>query len=288
MFDDQPINNNQIPSNLPVGKAEDIFAGTDEDIPVAKDNSSDLLSSIPSPKSTSMPIHTAAGVGKLQTKQNIPQSTSGAIITNPPLGEDIFAKEPKLHIMPGSKEDLNKIKGPGLAKNLMIFFIILVGFAILGGGSWLVYSLFVKGDTPAPLVDEVSDFDSVDTKDEKMEVTDINDEAIFMDDIVDPNDSMIDSGQDGIEDRIMEDEVLFGEPVDTDSDNLSDDIELEIGLNPDNWDSDHDGLGDGDEVLVWKSNPLKSDTDGDGFPDGAEVKNGYSPIGPGRIFDLGQ
>ncbi|HRH23960.1 MAG TPA: hypothetical protein PK295_05035, partial [Candidatus Magasanikbacteria bacterium] len=50
-------------------------------------------------------------------------------------------------------------------------------------------------------------------------------------------------------------------------------------------DTDLDELSDGDEVMVWKTNPLVSDTDNDGYSDGVEVKNGYKPTGPGKLFE---
>lgn len=48
-------------------------------------------------------------------------------------------------------------------------------------------------------------------------------------------------------------------------------------------DTDGDGLSDRDEVELYESNPLLKDTDRDGNPDGDEVKNGYSPNGPGKL-----
>src|SRR3990167_7099027 len=68
---------------------------------------------------------------------------------------------------------------------------------------------------------------------------------------------------------------------DTDQDGLDDGKEIELGTDSKEPDTDNDALSDGDEVLVWKTNPLSPDTDGDGFLDGAEIKNGYSPTGPG-------
>jgi len=48
-------------------------------------------------------------------------------------------------------------------------------------------------------------------------------------------------------------------------------------------DNDGDGLTDFVEINTYGSDPLNPDTDGDGFLDGAEVQNGYSPTGPGRL-----
>lgn len=50
-----------------------------------------------------------------------------------------------------------------------------------------------------------------------------------------------------------------------------------------NKDTDGDGLTDGEEVGIYKTDPRNPDTDGDGFKDGDEVKAGYNPKGPGRL-----
>lgn len=71
---------------------------------------------------------------------------------------------------------------------------------------------------------------------------------------------------------------------DSDNDGLNDSQEQSIGTNLFAADTDNDGLSDFDEVRKWKSDPLNPDTDGDGYTDGAEVKNGYSPTGPGKIM----
>ena len=85
---------------------------------------------------------------------------------------------------------------------------------------------------------------------------------------------------------IIDEQILFGEPIDTDGDGLDDNRERDIGTDPNNWDTDGDGLSDGDEVIIWKTDPLNPDTDGDGYLDGEEVKSGYNPTGPGRIFEI--
>ncbi|TSC84629.1 MAG: hypothetical protein G01um101413_13 [Parcubacteria group bacterium Gr01-1014_13] len=107
--------------------------------------------------------------------------------------------------------------------------------------------------------------------------------------------------------QINNDQILFGQAVDSDKDGLDDVREKEIGTDPQKLDSDIDGLNDGDEViiyktnplfadtdtdglsdgdeiLIWRSNPLNMDTDGDSYKDGEEVRNGYSPVGPGKLF----
>jgi len=49
-------------------------------------------------------------------------------------------------------------------------------------------------------------------------------------------------------------------------------------------DTDNDGLSDRDEVMVWHTDPLNPDTDGDGYKDGDEVKNGFNPLGSGKLL----
>ncbi len=68
---------------------------------------------------------------------------------------------------------------------------------------------------------------------------------------------------------------------DTDNDGLSDGTEvLEYGSNPLRSDTDSDGLSDFDEVTRHGTSPINSDTDGDGVSDGAEVAQGRNPRTP--------
>ena len=60
-----------------------------------------------------------------------------------------------------------------------------------------------------------------------------------------------------------------------------------LGTDPQNPDSDGDGLLDGYEdanhngvIESNETNPLKRDTDGDGFSDGFEVRAGTDPLNP--------
>jgi len=75
-------------------------------------------------------------------------------------------------------------------------------------------------------------------------------------------------------------------PIDSDQDGLSDEEEKALGTDPNNIDTDGDGLFDREEAKVYKTDPLKADTDGDGYADGAEVKGGYNPNGPGKLYEI--
>jgi len=63
--------------------------------------------------------------------------------------------------------------------------------------------------------------------------------------------------------------------TDRDEDGLLD-IEETVegyGTDPDDWDSDDDGLGDGEEVLIFGTDPLSNDSDLDGLDDYDEINN---------------
>ncbi len=67
---------------------------------------------------------------------------------------------------------------------------------------------------------------------------------------------------------------------DPDHDGLTNLQEFQRGTDPNNADTDGDGLTDGQEVLLYHTNPVLVDTDGDGIPDGVEVKLGSDPNNP--------
>ena len=81
-------------------------------------------------------------------------------------------------------------------------------------------------------------------------------------------------------------EVPFNGAADPDGDGVMTDRELAEGTDPENPDTDGDGLFDGEEIAAFGTDPLNRDTDGDGFEDGAEVRNGYNPRGDGRLFNI--
>lgn len=74
--------------------------------------------------------------------------------------------------------------------------------------------------------------------------------------------------------------------LDSDADGLLDEEEKNLGTNPQDKDSDHDGLDDYQEAKVYQTNPLDPDTDKDQMSDGDEVKMGRNPRGKGSLRDL--
>lgn len=77
--------------------------------------------------------------------------------------------------------------------------------------------------------------------------------------------------------------VTPAQPVDTDQDGLTDLEENAAGTNINIVDTDGDGLSDYEELKIYGTNPLLADTDGDNYSDGDEVKNGYNPLGDGKL-----
>jgi serine/threonine protein kinase/pSer/pThr/pTyr-binding forkhead associated (FHA) protein len=77
---------------------------------------------------------------------------------------------------------------------------------------------------------------------------------------------------------IVATEIALSDP---DGDGLSNIREGQLGTDPNNADTDADGLNDGEEVRIWGTDPLKRDTDGDSLTDGTEVNVlGTDPLKP--------
>jgi hypothetical protein len=73
-----------------------------------------------------------------------------------------------------------------------------------------------------------------------------------------------------------EDTTICGDEADPDHDGLTNAEEFKEGTDPNNQDSDQDGLSDGDELRVFSSNPLSSHTANNAkFSDADYIKGGY-------------
>lgn len=255
MFDDQQ-SQNAVPGNLPLGEPEDMFAGTDPlsphpgSMPVGL---SDQQSAELPPVESSSP--SALDAGRLRpAAQPITSEPSSAVPLPPPA---------PMHVSPMEQLSPEVVKGPSTAKFIMIVLLVLIGVGVLGGIGYMTYRIFfVQNSEPAASATSVDQPVTTEPSQEDISGPSSTDAA-----------------------AIIDDSVLFGEPIDNDSDNLDNAREEVLGTDPNNWDTDGDGLGDGDEVIIWKTDPNNPDTDGDSYPDGSEVRNGYSPTGPGRIFE---
>lgn len=74
--------------------------------------------------------------------------------------------------------------------------------------------------------------------------------------------------------------------IDFDNDGLTDVIELEIGTEITDPDTDHDGLLDGEEVNHYQTDPLERDTDNDRLIDGDEILTYHTdPLDPDSDAD---
>lgn len=273
MFEDQQPKSNGVPQNLPLGDTEDIFAGVDPAAQTGQPQANrGLSSSQPTAQSSgierSSSLNSAIGAGRLKPKgepsaqiqpaPSVPSQSPAASLPEMPLSQ------PAPPSTTAQFQDAT-MKGPGLGKIIGFGIALLLILGGLGFGAWWVYASFFAPSEPiSPVVSDSADtaIPAQNTQSQNAETEDTEQ--------VDPLD--------------QEDTFIFGEPVDTDEDQLEDDLEQTLGTSPTNWDTDGDELSDGNEVLVWDTDPLNPDTDGDGYPDGQEVSAGYNPKGPGRIF----
>jgi len=172
---------------------------------------------------------------------------------------------------PDGEEKNDMVKEPILGK---VILIVLIGALLAGiglGGFW-IYSNFLANKNVVTVVDETKKEQIV----QPTTTAEVQTPTL-------PEEIVTNTNEGALTDMKV-DEVLFGEPIDSDRDGLDDLREKEIGTDPRKPDTDNDGLIDGDEVIIWKTNPLNPDTDGDGYLDGLEVKSGYNPLGSGKIF----
>ena len=79
------------------------------------------------------------------------------------------------------------------------------------------------------------------------------------------------------------DPLINDRMFDNDNDLLSNNEEITLNTDPNNPDTDNDGLYDGIEVTQYHSDPLDSDTDDDGLSDGIEVDTNNDPTDPLNI-----
>ena len=207
-----------------------------------------------------------------------PAGSSGQVPPNLPLGEpeDMFAgadigadrspdttgapdepsaleagilrpAQPSYQVMPREFDERNTMSQsvmnePVPARRGLTGLIMIVVLLILGGGGAWAYVKFVRGGG-----------DKIEPALEVQETTPSKP-------IPQPVPS---SANQASPSATVDDKILFGEPVDTDGDGLDDVREADLRTDPLNWDTDGDQLGDGDEVVSWKSDPLNPDTDKD-------------------------
>lgn len=247
MFDDQPVISKAGGGQTPAN----LPVGEPEDV------FGDMPETLPGPPPLTEP--TVGGVAAEQVS-----AVDAGILK--PVSPRLSAR-PLSITPPLASSGLNTIKDPTSAKRLMIIIAVAAGLLIIGGGSWFIYRSFIMGKSPASAPGTARI-----TPPTPLPPAPTSSPAAG-------------AGQAPVSPATADDAILFGQPIDSDADNLDNSREQIIGTDPNNWDTDGDELSDGDEVIIWKTDPLRPDTDQDSFPDGVEVKNGYSPTGPGKIFE---
>ncbi len=260
MFDDQTNNPaGGPPKNLPM-EPEDMFAGIDNK-PVAPNalNAGALKprTATPVPAPVMPPI---ADTAPVQPSAPVPVRPAITPVSSTPAS----VPAPDSGVMPAAP--VYAMKEPILGK---VILVVVLGSMLggLGFGGWWVYNYMQSGGQP-PLLEDA------DILEEEPSVT-----------LPAAEDDLDTKNQNDVPAQMNNDNILFGEPIDTDKDGLDDVREQQLGTDPDKTDSDGDGLTDGDEVLIWKTDPLNQDSDGDTYLDGEEVRQGYNPLGPGKLFN---
>ena len=78
---------------------------------------------------------------------------------------------------------------------------------------------------------------------------------------------------------------LYDHHRDPDADQLTNLEEFNLGTDPNQADTDQDGIPDNDEVHLYETDPRLVDTDGDGIQDGVEIEIGLNPLVSNRGAD---
>lgn len=299
MFDDQPINNNSVnnnpvgpgvPNNLPISEPDDMFAGVEpsgEEVGAI----SAQPTAEPAPQSRNTALEAGILKPKVQPEDNL--STEEKFTVMPRLEErdQTIGGLSQVPGMQQAPQEVYKLKEPVLANMAVKLFVILIVLGILGGGGYWVYSKFIASDVILePAVTDTTNNNLSDTgnvnQDNIVDQTQPTDQDLAGINIDLNASTTNEQTNTDVSTAVQEQGVFFGQPIDSDGDGLDNETETKLGTDPNNWDTDNDALSDGDEVLIWKTNPLNPDSDGDGFKDGEEVKNGYNPLGAGKLFNV--
>lgn len=276
MFDDLKQDNNQNVSSLsgntnqggvvPTGQnsrssgVDDMFGDID---PVAASHG---------PVDPNKP--SAVQLGKIK-----PISQTTVPISAPPMtsSQTVPAPAPQRMAMPNIASDNSMVvrddRSGGAMRKIIIAILVIVLLAIVGGG---IYYFFLR------------------TKDIKLDLNqnnNVNTNVVVNENINNNvntgpviNEDDLDDDFDGLSNGL---EKIYGTnplEADTDNDGVFDQDEVELyHTDPLIDDSDSDGLSDYEEIIIYLTDPNNPDTDGDTYQDGAEVANGYSPLGNGKL-----
>lgn len=284
MFDDKN-NTPQPPANLPTNNEPDDMFADIEDSNLNKD----VISQTDKENTSVFP--NALSSGKLKPKNEME-------INNPDdnkfKDQEFFNTENKID-KNFKNEQVNNVyamKEPVLGKVILLVVLIFILGGLVFAGWWFFGNVINKNN-------ENFDKNIINQGELSAEIEQnkMNNENIILPeelsgDFINQNqdeDIIFTTKTEFSTDINSSDEILFGDPLDSDGDGLTNYEEINIyGTDPFNLDTDGDGISDGDEILIWKTDPLNPDTDGDGYNDGLEVRSGYNPLGPGRIFETNE
>lgn len=267
MFDDNQAapQSGQTPPNLPIGEPEDLFAQTDTpslpEIPQAP--AAPAVSETPS----------ALDAGILKPIES-PQ------VTTPPYLPRESMQIPPQQNQSGISAAGDTLKEPTMSRGIMTAIIIVVAILFIGGAGWWVYR-YINLPDDTTIVPAITDEEVIPPQNTQTDTTPTPEPNLGIN--PDESDTVV-SGTSST--QPVDDTILFGESIDTDGDGLDDARERNLGTDPVKVDTDADELTDGDEVIIWSTNPLNPDTDGDSYLDGNEIKAGFSPKGPGKLFEV--
>lgn len=121
-----------------------------------------------------------------------------------------------------------------------------------------------------------SDSDGLEDIYEKIIGTDVNDPDTDGDGLTDYQEVYITGTDPNKYDSVTE--GVSDADADPDGDGLSNAQEIELGTDPQNEDTDSDGLKDGEEINSYGTDPFLADTDGDGLEDIAEIEFKSDPL----------
>lgn len=245
MFDDKP-------------QPLDLQAPPDLPIDGGNDNSADASAEFAPPPPPDASGPTSALDAGILTRKEDPQP-----INTPPSSAP--SDSPVNYGTPPAES--YKMKEPFFGKMIMILGIVAFFAALIGGGGWFFYDRFIKTNTAPTAPTE--------------ETPSLEDNTFTMpsDETTEPS-ATIPTTPEAVDENIL----FGGSAADSDGDGIDDNKEMEIGTDPNSWDTDKDELGDGEEYFSWKTNPLNPDTDSDTYLDGQEIKNNYNPLGPGKLL----
>ncbi len=258
MFEDN-ISNNNAPNNLPT-EPVDMFSGVEDDNSLGSVDRKGPIEGHPD----------ALSAGVLKPKQ--------PLVNDQPAPGPLPASEsdPDLDRQAQSLNQITsyKMKEPVLGKILFILLLVGVVVILLFAG-WYVYGKFFSSKNKIINVKNQTIVPQPTSNQPNNNALNINTATT----------TTSTNNKDAVKGQTT-DTILFGEPIDTDGDGLDDIREKQLGTDPNKKDTDGDGLSDGDEILIWKTLPLNKDTDNDTYPDGHEIKNGYNPLGSGKLYNI--